>query len=148
MAEQIGAKSTVCGGGRYNNLIESIGGKPCPAVGFGMGIERLLLTVEAEGITIPNEELPTVYVACMDTPDACLKLVCDLRAAGISASTDIMQRGLKAQMKYADKLGARYVVVVGDAELESGTVQVKYMRANYAEPCAIADLVDYFRAHP
>ena len=142
VSTDIGAKSTVCGGGRYNDLIESIGGKPCPAVGFGMGLERLILTLEAAGVTIPNQELPTVYVACMGTPDECVRLVSELRAHGISAVTDIMQRSLKAQMKYADKLGARYSVVVGADELASGTVQIKNMYEGTEEPCAIDALAD------
>lgn len=144
VSEDIGAKSTVCGGGRYNDLIESIGGKACPAVGFGMGKERLLLTMEAEGVEIPNEELPTVYVANMGQADACIRLTEELRRAGVSAATDIMGRSLKAQMKYADKLGVRYCVVLGESEVESGVVKVKNMRENAEETCAIADLTKYF----
>ncbi len=146
VAENIGAKSTVCGGGRYNDLIESIGGKPCPAVGFGMGIERLLLTVEAAGVEIPNQEQPTVYVACMGRPDECARLVDELRKAGVSALTDIMERSLKAQMKYADKLGVRYCVVVGDGEIDSGAVQIKDMRQSTQETCRLENLVEFLAA--
>ena len=143
ISEGIGAKSTVCGGGRYNDLIEGIGGKPCPAVGFGMGIERLLLTAEAEGAIIPNEELPTVYIASMGTDDYCQRLTASLRKAGISASFDLVGRGLKAQMKFADKIGAKYVVVIGDNELASGIVSVKNMRESSQEEVRIDDLANY-----
>ena len=145
VADDIGAKSTVCGGGRYNDLIESIGGKPCPAVGFGMGIERLLLTLDAAGVTIPDTECPDVYIANMGRDDICRKLVDDCRRAGVSAVTDVMGRSLKAQMKYADKLNARFCVVVGDSEVESGIVKVKNMRAGGEAECALSDLIEYMR---
>lgn len=143
VAENIGAKSTVCGGGRYNNLIESIGGKPCPAVGFGMGLERLLLTLEAEEKTIPNAEQPEVYIACMGTEEASLKLVMDLRKSGISALGDIVGRGLKAQMKYADKVGAKFTVVLGETELQTGTIAVKNMSESSTTQIAIDELSAY-----
>ncbi|MBO4535174.1 MAG: histidine--tRNA ligase [Clostridia bacterium] len=143
VSEGIGAKSTVCGGGRYNDLIEGIGGKPCPAVGFGMGIERLLLTAEAEGSAIPNLELPTLYIASMGTEDFCQKLTADLRKAGISASFDLIGRGLKAQMKFADKIGAKYVVVLGDNELATGVVAVRDMSNSTQEDVRIDDLKAY-----
>lgn len=147
ISEGIGAKSTVCGGGRYNDLIDSIGGKPCPAVGFGMGIERLLLTAEAEGSAIPNEELPTLYIAPMGTEDYCQRLTASLRKAGISASCDLIGRGLKGQMKYADKIGAKYVVVLGENELNAGKVSVRSMRNGSEQEVALDDLAAYLAAN-
>ena len=143
VSENIGAKGTVCGGGRYDNLIESIGGKPCAAVGFGMGLERLLLFAEAEGVVIPNDELPTVYIACMGTSDQCMRLTAEMRRMGVRAVTDIMGRGLKAQMKYAAKIAARYTVVVGDNELAAGQVQVRHMADGTEQTVPIAELAAY-----
>lgn len=145
VAEDIGAKSTVCGGGRYNDLIESIGGKPCPAVGFGMGIERLLLTLEAAGVHIPNTERPDVYIANMGQDEVCLKLLDEFRRKGISAETDVMGRSVKAQMKYADKLRAIFCVVIGDGEVQSGVVKVKNMRTGEETPCTFDDLAEHLR---
>ena len=145
VSDDIGAKSTVCGGGRYNDLIESIGGKPCPAVGFGMGIERLLLTLDAAGVKIPNTEWPDVYIANMGQGDVCVKLVDDFRRSGVSAVTDVMGRSLKAQMKYADKLNALFVVVIGDSEVQSGTVKVKNMRSGHETECALGELYEFVR---
>lgn len=146
ISENIGAKATVCGGGRYNDLIESIGGKPCPAVGFGMGLERLLLTIEAEGVVIPNDERPTLYVANMGQDDLCVRLLADLRQAGVRAVGDVMGRGLKAQMRYADRIGALYTVVIGDSEVASGEVKVRSMQDSAEAVVALADLVAYLQA--
>ena len=115
VSDDIGAQGTVCGGGRYDGLIAELGGAPAPAVGFAAGIERLLLVMEATGVEIPRPEGPTAYLAGLD--DACREkafgLCVKLRAAGIAAETDHMKRSVKAQFKYADKLGAKYVAVIG-----------------------------------
>lgn len=146
VADNIGAKSTVCGGGRYNHLIESIGGKPCPAVGFGMGIERLLLTLEAAGVEIENDELPLLYIASLGTNEYCMRLAARLRAQGISAACDIMGRGLKAQMKYADKAGFRYCVVLGEDEIRQGTAELKDLRHGLQQTVAIDDLASVLKS--
>lgn len=146
ISENIGAKSTVCGGGRYNDLIENIGGKPCPAVGFGMGLERLLLTLEAEGVVIADTETPTVYVASMGQDDYCFALTASLRQAGVRAVCDIMGRGLKAQMKYADKSRARYSVVIGETERQSGVVKVRCMQDGTEENVALTALCVHLSA--
>lgn len=127
VAEGLGSQDTVCGGGRYNNLISSIGGKPTPAVGFGMGIERLLLTVEACGNQIPNNELPDVFVINAGQKVRAVKLVNDLRNNGISALTEYGEKSIKSQMKYANKIGAKFVIVIGDNEIENNTVVIKDM---------------------
>ena len=117
-----GAQGTVCGGGRYDTLLQQIGEKPVPAVGFGGGIERLLMVMEAEGVNIPKTENTRIYVAGMDekTREAAFRIVNLLRLNGVSAERDLMERSLKAQFKYADKLGAQYVAVIGENELNSG----------------------------
>ncbi len=126
----IGAQSTVCGGGRYDGLIEELGGNPMPALGFAAGIERLLLTLDAQGIEIPAPEACDLYIASMGE-QAHLKasaLTAALRTAGLKAEFDVVGRGLRAQMKYADKLGARYSVVLGDNEIEQNAAKLKNMK--------------------
>ena len=140
--DDIGAKSTVCGGGRYNNLVAEVGGKPCPAVGFGLGLERLLLTIEACGIEIPNEEKVKVYIASLNQSVYAMDVVAKLRAEGVSAMCDVAGRSVKAQMKYADKLGAEYVVVIGDNEIAEGVVTLKNMKTGESESVALSQLVN------
>lgn len=127
VAEGLGSQDTVCGGGRYNNLIESLGGKPTPAVGFGMGLERLLLTVEASGNKIENDEVPSVFVINAGQKLRSIKLVNDLRELGISALTEYGEKSIKSQMKNANKIGAKFVIVIGDNEVESNSVVIKNM---------------------
>lgn len=147
VSDDIGAQGTVCGGGRYDGLIAELGGAPAPAVGFAAGIERLLLVMEATGVDIPRPEGPTVYLAGLD--DACREkafgLCVKLRAAGIAAETDHMKRSVKAQFKYADKLGAKYVAVIGGNELESGAMNVKRMATSESETVTFENAVEYFR---
>lgn len=142
-----GAQGTVCGGGRYDTLLQQIGEKPVPAVGFGGGIERLLMVMEAEGVNIPEPQKVAVYVAGMDekTREAAFKTVNSLRNNGISAESDLMERSLKAQFKYADKLGAQYVAVIGGNELESGEVNVKRMSDGAQVAVKIDDIYSYLK---
>lgn len=148
VSDRLGAKSTVCGGGRYDGLNETLGGKPMPAAGFGLGLERLLLTMSTMGIAIPDEEKPEVYVAPLkgegaDTLATAHRLTAELRGAGISADTDSMDRSLKAQFKFADKIGANYVVVVGPGEVESGKVSLRDMRTKQETPLEFGEIVKY-----
>lgn len=135
VSTDIGAQGTVCGGGRYNNLVEEVGGKPTPAVGFGLGLERLLLVLENTNCLKAEEETVEYYFAPLgdNAKDLCRELVFSLRRKGVSAETDIMDRSVKAQMKYADKIGAKYVVVIGDDEIAKGIVSVKNMADGSAE---------------
>ena len=145
ISSSAGAQGTVCGGGRYDTLLQQIGEKPVPAVGFGGGIERLLMVMEAEGITIPENENTRIYVAGMDekTREAAFQIVNILRNNCISAECDLMERSLKAQFKYADKLGAEYVAVIGENELNSGTVNVKKMSDGTQEAVKIDEIYTY-----
>ncbi|MCQ2969048.1 MAG: histidine--tRNA ligase [Clostridium sp.] len=120
---------TVCGGGRYDRLIEQLGGPEMPAVGFGLGIERLLLTLQNEGIEIPNEALYDLYIGARgeDGKFASFKLANALRASGIKTEINHMGRSLKAEMKYANKIGAKFTVVLGDEELQTGNAKLKRM---------------------
>lgn len=129
VSRDIGSQGTVCGGGRYDGLVEEYGGPATPAVGFGLGIERLLLTMESQGIDIPKEEGLDLFVASIGDRAAkkAVSLVYSLRAAGVAAECDHMGRSLRAQMKYADKMGIRYTMVLGDDELEKGAATIKDM---------------------
>ena len=125
----IGAQGTVCGGGRYDGLCEELGGKSIPALGFGMGIERLMLVLESQGIELPEDATPDLYIAPAGdaATQKAMQLVHDLRSAGVYALTDTVGRSIKAQMKYANKVGAHFSVVIGDNELESGNAMLKNM---------------------
>lgn len=126
----IGAQGTVCGGGRYDGLIETLSGKPCPALGFAMGLERLILTMEKQGLDFAAEDTCDIYIASMGEAASvkAMQMCAELRADGVSAECDVVGRGLKAQMKYADKLGAKFSVVLGDSELENRTAELKNMQ--------------------
>ncbi len=125
----IGAQSTVCGGGRYDGLIKSLGGADQPGIGYAMGVERLLMVLEAQGIEIPKPAPCDLYIASMgdDASVFAMKLAADLRSEGFSAESDLVGRSLKAQMKYADKIGAKYSMVIGGNELAEGKAKVKNM---------------------
>ncbi len=146
VSTDIGAQGTVCGGGRYNNLVEEVGGKPTPAVGFGMGLERLLLVLENTNNLQAEPETIDVYVASLgeEAQNQARKIVAQLRSEGIKAETDIMDRGIKAQMKYADRVGAKYVVVIGDEELQNGVVNIKNMQNGETQSYSIENLAGYF----
>ncbi len=124
-----GAQGVVCGGGRYDGLVEQLGGKPTPGIGFGMGLERLLMVLEAEGAAFPADRVPDLYLCNMGAPARLLaeRVAAGLRAKGLWAETDVMGRGLKPQMKYANKTGARYTVVLGDDEVAAGRARLKRM---------------------
>ena len=132
------------GGGRYNNLIEDLGGKATPVVGFGLGIERFILYLESIGYNFVEENNVDVYIAnaVSDTTEI-LKLAKVLRNAGLGVETDLMARGLKAQFKYADKLHSRFVVIIGDEEISDGIVTVKDMQEGTQERIKNSELVQY-----
>lgn len=116
------------GGGRYNNLITELGGKPTPVIGFGLGVERLLLYLEKKGIVIENPQKVDIYIAkATENNIYLLRLSETLRKQGFAVETDIVGRSLKAQFKYADKINARYVAVVGDDEISNNQVTLKNM---------------------
>ena len=125
------AQSTVCGGGRYDGLVKQLGGPALSGIGFGMGINRLIDAMEKSGAVAGEQEKPLLYVASMG--DAAMQkafsIVTRFRAEGKWAESDIVGRSLKAQMKYADKLGARYTLILGDNELETGKAQLKNMES-------------------
>lgn len=139
VSDALGAQAVVCGGGRYDGLIEELGGPHVPSLGFAIGLERLLLIMQAKECTFPEPPRCEVYFAPMGTKAAntCFGIVTWLREGGVAAEMDTVGRGLKAQMKYADKIGARYTVVVGDNELESGMAQLKDMETGESSEIAL-----------
>ncbi len=146
VSTSIGAQGTVCAGGRYDGLIEQLGGKPTPAVGFAAGIERLLIVMEQTGVVIPEEQKPTVYIAGMDGEcrKKAFELASLLRKNGVIAEIDHMDRSIKAQFKYADKIGAKYVAVIGGNELLEGKANVKRMADGASESVAFENIAAYF----
>ena len=145
VSDAIGAQGTVCGGGRYDGLVSELGGPATPAIGFAAGIERLMLLMENTGATYPEEPKPLIYIAGMDENSRAeaFKIAYALRNSGISAEIDHMERSVKAQLKYADKLGAKFVAVIGESELVSGEVNVKNMSVGSQESVKISDLYAY-----
>ncbi len=129
VSEKIGAQSAVCGGGRYDGLVEQLGGPHVPAVGFGLGMERLLLLLDNAGVAIPKPVRYDLYIASMGgtAAEKAFLLAAALRACGMRVEVDHIGRSLKAQFKYADKIGARYVLTLGENELAAGEGSVKRM---------------------
>ncbi len=129
VSENIGAQGTVCGGGRYDGLIKQLGGNDVAGIGFAIGIERILMVLENSGVEIPNQNGVEYYFAPMGEKESekAFELVNKLRNKGITADFDHMNRSIKAQFKYADKIGAKKVAVIGSDELSNGSVKVKEM---------------------
>ena len=147
ISSAIGAQGTVCGGGRYNNLVSEVGGKPTPAVGFGMGLERLIMILENLNLYLGEPETPTIYIAPTSEAEAeaAFSVVGELRKKGVSAECDIMGRSLKAQMKYAGKRGYAFVAVMGADEINSGKIKIKRMSDGVETECAISDIAEVLR---
>jgi len=144
VSKNVGTQGTICGGGRYDGLIETCGGAPTPGIGFALGMERLLLEMESQGITIPDNEETELFVATIgEKADRYAnRLVYQLRSEGISAEKDLMGRSLKAQMKYADKLGVKYVVVLGDDEIDSNRAVLKNMKTGEEKDVSLDTILD------
>lgn len=144
ICDNIGAQSTICGGGRYDGLMEQLGGPSLPGIGFGMGITRLILAMEASGAAYVCESVPTLYIAPMgkEARKKALEIVSSLRNNGVYAECDISARSLKAQMKYADKIGAKYTLILGDSELEGGKAQLKNMAESSQEEVDLSQICE------
>lgn len=147
VSNNIGAQGTVCGGGRYNNLVEQVGGKPCPGVGFGMGLERLILTLENLGLSVGEEENPDLYIIamCDRAKQDILVYAQKLRQAGVSTEIDVMDRSFKAQLKYANKINAKYMVVLGDEEIDTNKVSIKNMATGESVEVDLDKIENFFK---
>ena len=147
VSNDLGAQSTVCGGGRYDGLVEEMGGQPMPALGFGLGMERLMMILEAQNVEFPEPETCDLYLASLG--DAAkleaFRLAHRLQEYSIAAVCDLNDRGLKAQMKYADKIGAKYSIVLGDNELETNKADIKNMKTGEKSKISLGeDFVEQF----
>lgn len=146
VTDALGAQSAVCAGGRYDGLVEEIGGPHVPALGFALGIERILLLLEASGVELPAANVPEIYIASIG--EAALtraaSLTLELRQSGISAQFDVVGRSVKAQMKYADKIGARFTTVLGDDDIAAGVARVKNMENGEVQEISLESFADDF----
>ena len=143
IAEGIGSQSTVCGGGRYDGLVSSLGGPELPGIGFGMGITRLILALRELGLDKIETPAPSVYIAALGERAMVKGLeICErLRSLGKYAECDVVGRSLKAQMKYANKLHASYTLIIGDSEVESGKAQLRNMENGEQTEISLDDFV-------
>ena len=138
---ELGSQSAVGGGGRYNGLISDLGGPDLPGVGFAMGLERLIMLMEKQGCSFGEQPVCELYLAPLGDAAVCraAALAAALRDEGFAAEYDLMGRSVKAQMKYANKLGARYTMVMGDSELEQGTARLKNMETGEETEVALTE---------
>lgn len=145
VTDGIGAQSTICGGGRYDYLVEELGGPAVPGIGFGLGIERLLLLLEAEGIETAKPDQPDALIAVMGKAAHArgLALARDLRRKGLACFMDDNERNFKGQLKYADRLGARYAILIGDNELQKNEASVRDMASSSQTSVAFDKLFDF-----
>ncbi len=150
VSTDIGAQSTVCGGGRYDGLIEQLGGQHMPSLGFALGIERLLMLMDAQGIEIEKPATCDIYFASMgDNAQAkAFELTQKVRSASLYAECDVVGRGLRAQMKYADKIGAKFSVVIGDNEIEENKAKLKNMQSGELREISLGEdfLTEFYDA--
>jgi len=148
ISEDIGAQGTVCGGGRYDGLIDQMGGARTPAVGFGAGIERLLLTIQNTQGEFEAQDKIDLYVGYKgeEAKKKAFGVTNTLRASGIRTSIDLLGKSVKAQMKYADRINARFSFIIGDNELESGEVVIKDMIEGERETIKITDVSEFIKA--
>lgn len=140
----LGAQSAVCGGGRYDGLIEECGGSSTPAIGFAIGLERVLLALEKQNLLPSVEVNLDAFVVALDVEAQPLafKILCDLRKADFKSDMDFAGRSLKSQMKQANKLGAKYAIIIGEDEVREASAMLKNMQTGEQEKVEAKDLVD------
>ena len=145
-----GKELAVCAGGRYDGLIEELGGQSMPALGFGLGMERLLLLLKQQSVELPGADPCEIFIASLGQPAklAAFRLCDTLWKSSVQAACDVNARGLKAQMKYADKIGAKYCLVLGDDELAAGKAELKNMKTGEKKKISLGEsfLYDYLTA--
>lgn len=145
-ADGFGAITTLCGGGRYNGLLEMLDGPKETGIGFALSIERLLLAIEAEGIELDVEEAVDIFVVTMpETVKEAVKIIAELRNAGIRSDMDYLGRKMKGQMKQADRIHATYTVVLGSNEIETNEIQIKAMQTGESETIKLQEIASYIK---
>jgi histidyl-tRNA synthetase len=142
-----GAQSTIGGGGRYDNLIEEIGGKPTPALGFAAGMERIVLNLKRQNIPVPPLPKPSVFIAYAgdDAKDEVIRLAAKLRQAGIGVIEATGNKSLKAQLRQANNFGARHTVIIGEEEVKTGTVILRDMTSAQQETVPLSQLTELLK---
>ncbi|MFS0644199.1 histidine--tRNA ligase [Siminovitchia sp. 179-K 8D1 HS] len=147
-AEGFGAITTLCGGGRYDGLVEEVGGPDKPGIGFALSVERLLSALEAEGVTLPQEESVDYFIIALgeEAEDYAVPLLQQLRRAGFSADKDYMGRKLKAQFKAAERLQAQYAVIIGEDELQKGKALVKNLENGEQKSLDLVNIVELLKS--
>ncbi|MFZ5633871.1 MAG: histidine--tRNA ligase [Bacillota bacterium] len=148
MAPDIGAQSSIGGGGRYNGLVEVCGGPPTPGVGYALGVERIILAMEKQGAPFPESIRPDVFVVTAEPlyEGEALELLFTLRRSGLKADKDYLGRSLKAQMKFAGKSGCRFVVIIGGDELKRGVAAVKDMAGGKQDEFPLENLAEKIKS--
>jgi histidyl-tRNA synthetase len=143
----VGSQSALAGGGRYDRLVEDLGGPPTPGIGFGLGIERALIALEAANVPVPAPPAPVAFLCPLGDKAraACVNLLAHLRAAGLASDMDYTGRKLKAMLEQTDKLRATYALIVGDAEIEKGVVQVRDMQSKQQTEVSVAHVAEALR---
>jgi histidyl-tRNA synthetase len=142
-----GAQSTICGGGRYDDLIEELGGRPTPAIGFAIGMERIILNLKAQAVSIPPLPHPGVFIAHRGEKarDEAVRLASYLRQAGTGVIMATGNRSLKAQLRQANNLLVHFTVIIGEEELKSGTVSLRDMTTAAQTKVRVTELPDLLR---
>lgn len=146
-AEGFGAIATLCGGGRYNGLVEEAGGPSTPGIGFALSIERLLAAIDAENISLPIDDGLDCYIVALGekAKEQSVAILQEMRKAGIAADKDYENKKMKGQLKSADRLQAKFVVIIGDEELEKESVIVKNMETGEQKEVAFQKLISYLQ---
>ena len=146
ISSDLGAQSTVCGGGRYNGLVGQLGGKATPGIGFAMGIERLILLMDAQNIEVKVDDTTDLYIAPLGEKAKKIAVYYTklLRDSGCIVQTDTMDRSLKAQMKYADKINAKYVLMIGEEEIDQNVGLLRNMLTKEQENLPFNDITKKF----
>jgi histidyl-tRNA synthetase len=148
-AAGIGAIDTIGGGGRYNGLVGQVGGPDQPGVGLGLGLERILLVLAAQGVELPAEKPLDAYLIALGeaAENEAARLAYELRGAGLQIDKDYTGRKMKAQLKSADRFAARYVAIIGDDELAQGVATVKAMATGEQTTVPLKGLAEYLKSH-
>lgn len=145
VARGIGAQSSIGGGGRYDNLIEECGGHSVPGIGYAMGMERILLTLEEQGVVLPVEDKKLIFIATLgeEAQKAGVSLAQKLRGAGLTVERDYLGRSLKAQLKAADRVQTPFTVIIGEEEVKKGEAVLRKMKESSQEVLSLQDIVSY-----
>lgn len=147
IVREIGAQSAICGGGRYDGLVESLGGQPTPGVGFALGMERIFPTLKTQDIDIPVKNAMDIFIVTLgsEAGKKGFQLLTGLRREGIKAEKDYLNRSLKSQMKYADKFHVKYTIILGENELNKGVVLLRNMVTSKQEEIPLENTIDFLK---